>query len=106
MYDCQRVTIQLQLVLVIIIKYNNKVKRQWSQKAVHGRHPHELSQQHVDIEASNRRVTRADLFTKTEDFLTAIQEQVILKRNYKKCVLKQPKTDEPCRRCGKESETI
>jgi len=26
-------------------EYNNKVKRQWSQKALHGRHPYVLSQQ-------------------------------------------------------------
>jgi len=31
---------------------------------------------------------------------------VILTRNYKKYILKQPNTDELCRRCGKESETI
>jgi hypothetical protein len=32
----------------------NKVKRQWSQKALHDRHPYDLSQQYVDIEASNK----------------------------------------------------
>jgi len=31
---------------------------------------------------------------------------VILTRNYKKYILKQPDTNELCRRCGKESETI
>jgi len=46
------------------------------------------------------------VFDETEGFLTAIQEQVILKRNYKKYILKQPNTDELCRKCGKESETI
>jgi len=38
--------------------------------------------------------------------LTAIQEKVILTRNYKKYILKQPDTEELRRRCGKESETI
>jgi hypothetical protein len=33
---------------------DNKVKRQWSQKALYRRYPHDLSQQHVDIEASNK----------------------------------------------------
>jgi len=42
----------------------------------------------------------------TEGFLTATQDQVILTRNYKKYILKQPNTDELCRRCGKEPETI
>jgi len=31
-------------------EYNNKVKRQWSHKALHGHHPYDLSQQYVDIE--------------------------------------------------------
>ena len=35
-----------------------------------------------------------------------IQDQVTLTSNYKKHILKQPNTDELCRRCGKESETI
>ena len=87
-------------------EYNNKVKRQWSHKALHGRHPHDLSQQYVDIGASNKRLTNTKLFVETEGFLTAIQHQVILTRNYKKYILKQPDTYELCRRCGKESETI
>ena len=61
---------------------------------------------YVGIEASNKWLTNADLFAETEGFLTAIQDQVILTRNYRKYILKQPDTDEPCRRCGKESETI
>jgi len=85
---------------------NNKVTIRWSQKALYGRHPHDLSQQHVDKEASNKWLTSADLFEETERFLTAIQDQVILTRNHKKYILKQPSTDELCRRCGKESETI
>ena len=89
-------------------EYNHKVKRQWSQKALHGRHPCELSQQYTyaDVEASNKWLTSADLFAETEGFLTEMHDQVILKRNYKKYILKQPNTDELCRRCGKESETI
>jgi hypothetical protein len=49
---------------------------------------------------------KRDLFAETEGFLTAIQDQVILTRNYKKYILKQPNIDELCRRRGKESETI
>jgi len=87
-------------------EYNNIVKRQWSQKVLHGRHPYDLSQQYADIEASNKWLTKADLFAETDGFLTATQDQVTLTRNYKKYILKQPDTDELCRRCGKESETI
>ena len=46
------------------------------------------------------------MFAGKEGFLTSIQDQVLLTRNYKKYILKQPDTEEPCRRCGKESETI
>jgi len=71
-----------------------------------GRYPYDLSQQYVDIKASNKWLTNADLFAKTEGFLTEIQDQVILTRNNKKYILKQPDTEELCRRRGKESETI
>ena len=87
-------------------QYNNKVKRQWSQKALHGRNLHDLSQQHADIEASNKWLTSANLFAETEGFVPTIQDQVILTRNYKKYILKQPNTDELFRRYGKESERI
>ena len=46
------------------------------------------------------------MFAETEGFLTTIQDQFVLTRNYKQYVLRQPDTDELCRRCGKESETI
>ena len=43
-------------------------------KALHGRHPYDLSQQYVVIEAANKWLTNADLFAETEGFLTAIQD--------------------------------
>ena len=46
------------------------------------------------------------MFAETEDFLTAIQDQVVLTRNYKIYILKQPDIDELCSKCGKDSETI
>jgi len=46
------------------------------------------------------------LLTETEGFLTSIEDQAILIRNYKKYILKQPHIDQLCRICGKESETI
>ena len=81
-------------------EYNNNVKRQWSQKALHGRHLCNLSQQYVDIEALNKWLANADLLAETEDFLTAIQDQVIPTRNYKKYILKQP----PSMRCAEDME--
>jgi len=58
-------------------EYNNNVKRQFSQKASHGRHPYDLSQQYVDIEVSNKWLKNADFSAETEGFLTPIQDQVI-----------------------------
>jgi len=55
---------------------------------------------------NNKWLTKADLFAETEPFLTLIENQVVLTRNYKKYILKQPDTEELCRRYGKESETI
>jgi hypothetical protein len=52
-------------------EYTNKVRRQWSQKALHRRHPYDLSQQRVDIEASNKWLTNADLFAETEGFFNS-----------------------------------
>ena len=49
-------------------EYNNKVKRKWYQKALHSRHPYDLSQQYVDIAASNKRLTNVGLFAETEGF--------------------------------------
>ena len=46
-------------------------------------------------------ITIIIIITETEGILTAIHDQVTLTRNWK-----QPDTDELCRRCGKESETI
>jgi ribosomal protein L37E len=65
--------------------------------------PQPTTCRHRSVEQS---LTSAGLFAETEGFLTAIQDQVILTRNYKKYILKQPNTDELCRRCGKESEKI
>jgi len=53
-----------------------------------------ISQQYVDTEASNKWLTNAELFPETEGFLTAIQDQIVLTRNYKKYILKQPDTEE------------
>jgi hypothetical protein len=41
----------------------------------------------IILEASNKLQASADLFAVTEDFLTAIQDQVIPTRNYKKYIL-------------------
>ena len=48
----------------------------------------------IIIKASNKWLTNADLFAETEDFLTAIRDQVIVTRNYKKYTLAVRKVSE------------
>jgi hypothetical protein len=45
-----------------------------------------------DDDDNNNNNNNADLFAETEGFLTAIQDRVVLTRNYKKYILKQPDT--------------
>lgn len=87
-------------------EYTKLIIRQWSQKALHGRHSLELSQQHVDLIASNSWLTHADMFTETEGFMLAIQDQVIATMNYRKYILKEAGVSDLCRKCGATSETI
>ncbi|KAG6460308.1 hypothetical protein O3G_MSEX011898 [Manduca sexta] len=79
----------------------------WLQKSLHGRHPADLSQTHVDKVASNEWLRRGELFPETEAFMCAIQDQIINTRNYQKHMLRIPNlTSEQCRRCYSASETI
>ena len=72
---------------------------------MHGRHPHDLSQQYVD-RSIEQMADKGGFVGRNRGIFTVIQDQVILTRNYKKYILKQPDTKELCRRCGKELETI
>jgi len=71
---------------------------------LHGRHPYD-SQQYVD-RSVEQMADKRGFVRRNRRLLTAVQDQVILTRNYKKYILKQPDTNALCRRCGKESETI
>lgn len=78
----------------------------WKHKALHGRYPHEINQEHVDKQASYNWLTHGDLYPETEGFMFAIQDQVIKTNNYKKHILKENLDTDLCRRCKKSSETI
>ena len=60
----------------------------------------------IIIKSVEQMADKRVLVRRNKGFLAAIHDQVVLTRNYKKYILKQPETDELCRRCGKESETI
>lgn len=79
----------------------------WKHKALHGRHPYDLSQDHVDKAASNYWLTHGDLFPETEGFVMAIQDQVIATKNYLKFIVKDTNTpSDTCRQCANAPETI
>ncbi|KAL0878572.1 hypothetical protein ABMA27_003656 [Loxostege sticticalis] len=77
----------------------------WAQKSLHGRHRADLTQPHVDKNASNAWLRRGELFPETEAFMLAIQDQVIATRNYRKHITKEL-TFDLCRHCNSAPETI
>ncbi|CAK1582520.1 unnamed protein product [Parnassius mnemosyne] len=79
----------------------------WKKKVLHGRHPHDLEQPHVDSVASNKWLKIGNLFPETEGFIIAIQDQIINTKNYRKYVIKDPTvTNDKCRKCFTQPETI
>uniref|UniRef100_A0A6P7GJR4 Uncharacterized protein LOC114339719 n=1 Tax=Diabrotica virgifera virgifera TaxID=50390 RepID=A0A6P7GJR4_DIAVI len=58
--------------------------RTWMGKPLHGRHLNEVNQEYVDSRASNYWLVSGKMFSETEVFLLAIQDQVIPTRNYLK----------------------
>jgi hypothetical protein len=47
-----------------------------------------------------------NLFSETEGFVLAIQDQVIVTRNYSKFIMKQQNVVDACRLCGQNGETL
>lgn len=86
---------------------NQDKESRWSQKSLHGRYYHSLHNTNVDQEMSNRWLTDGSVFSETEGFMLAIQDEVIATRNYMKHIIKCPNAPEDrCRRCGSPGETI
>ncbi|XP_063891152.1 uncharacterized protein LOC110374959 [Helicoverpa armigera] len=79
----------------------------WKKKVLHGRHPHDLEQPHIDTIASNKFLKIGSLFPETEGFIIAIQDQIINTKNYRKYIIKDPTaTNDKCRKCHTQPETI
>ncbi|CAB3232935.1 unnamed protein product [Arctia plantaginis] len=79
----------------------------WKKKVLHGRHPHDLEQPHIDTIASNSWLKIGNLFPETEGFIIAIQDQIVNTKNYRKYIIKDATvTDDKCRKCHIQSETI
>ncbi|XP_052748596.1 uncharacterized protein LOC128200170 [Galleria mellonella] len=85
---------------------NQKIEN-WKKKTLHGRHPHDLEQTHIDKTASNQWLKIGNLFPETEGFLIAIQDQIINTKNYRKFIIKDPTiSSDKCRKCHIQPETI
>ena len=77
----------------------------WKLKELHGTHPHQLAQTHIDKVASNAWLVRGDLFMETEGFMIAIQDRVIATKNYRRYILHE-EVEDRCRKCNAVGETI
>lgn len=86
--------------------FEETLKNDWLGKALHGTHPNELKQPHLNEEVSNAWLTRGQLFSETEGFFMAIQDRVIATKNYRKVILKENMSNDLCRKCARSSETI
>ncbi|CAH2107788.1 unnamed protein product [Euphydryas editha] len=79
----------------------------WKRKVLHGRHPHDLEQPHINSAASNKWLKIGNLFPETEGFIIAIQDQIVNTKNYRKFIIKDPSiSNDKCRKCHLQPETI
>jgi len=81
--------------------------REWSSKALHGRHYNNVNQEQIDKKLSYKFLQAGQLYPETEGFILAIQDQVIATNNYRKFILKDSSiANDKCRKCHQFSETI
>ena len=84
---------------------NKLVKDRWKEKAMHGKLPKYLEEDHVDQEMSFQWMKYTGLKGETEGLITAAQHQALNTRYYNKHVIKQGSTDR-CRMCYTQAETV
>ncbi|CAG9834848.1 unnamed protein product [Diabrotica balteata] len=84
----------------------NEKMRTWMGKPLHGQHPNEVSQHHVDNIASNYWLTSGKMFPETKGSLPAIQDQVIPTKNYLKYIVKDPQVQNDKCRSGCQAQEI
>lgn len=75
----------------------------WTSKSLHGRFPRSI--ENADKYASLQWLRDGFLFGETEGFITAIQDQVIATKNYKKAI-EGLEMNDLCRACNRVYETI
>jgi hypothetical protein len=81
-------------------------EQSWGDKVLHGRHYKMLHEEHVDTLASNKWLKVGELFGETEGFMIAIQDKIIMTKNYRKHIIKDSTVEDKCRKCHMRGETI
>ncbi|XP_023311019.1 uncharacterized protein LOC111691848 [Anoplophora glabripennis] len=78
----------------------------WKRKPLHGKHPQIMEQEHIDSNASYKWLQLGYIYSESEGFLIAIQDQVVNTKYYRKHIIGDQRIDDKCRLCGVQSETI
>lgn len=78
----------------------------WKSKALHGRYREIIDSELMDTEASTAYLRSGSLFSETEGFIAAIQDQVIPTKLYRKRILGEKLANVRCRMCGEKEESI
>jgi hypothetical protein len=76
------------------------------QKSSDGRYFKELEEPEINIQASHAWLKKSNNHPETEGFIFAIQDRVIITRNYKKHICGLQLIVDKCRICGTEGEII
>lgn len=79
---------------------------QWRSKPLHGRYLARIEQDSVDKTASTAYLRHGNLFLETEGFISAIQDQVISTKSYKKRIIGENLENIKCRLCQTKEETL
>jgi len=90
-----------------IVKTRNEARMAtWKNKTLHGRFDRESNAEEVDKEMSCIWFRKRYTFPELEEFMFAIQDQMVSTRNYRKVILKDWMVEDKCRKRGKDGETI
>ncbi|XP_078348127.1 uncharacterized protein LOC144633190 isoform X1 [Oculina patagonica] len=86
-------------------KTQEKLTKQWEDKALHGRYPKRIKEADVDHHKTNQWLKSSGLKAETEGFIIAAQDQSLATRSYHARIIKDG-TSPLCRMCNKYDETI
>ena len=86
-------------------KTQEKLTKQWEDKALHGRYPKRIKEADVDHHKTNQWLKSSGLKSETEGFIIAAQDRSLATRLYHASIIKEG-TSPLCGMCNKYDETI